>query len=73
LNKLCEDLDPTCMDIRWQLPKKMLLLQERLAETFDYSNDIFEKYIRKQCGLKVTQMRSKLCTYRDRDYLVQKE
>jgi hypothetical protein len=48
------------MDIRWQPPKKMLLLQERLAETLDYSNDISEKYIRKQCGLKVTQMRSKL-------------
>jgi hypothetical protein len=60
LIKLCMALNPTIMDIWWQPEEDMKLLKERLAETFEYSNEFSDKYICRLAGNVVMQRRSKL-------------
>lgn len=60
LTKLCMALNPTVMDIRWQPEDDMKLLKLRLSETFEYSDEVCDKHIRKLAGCIVSQRRSKL-------------
>jgi DNA/RNA endonuclease YhcR with UshA esterase domain len=53
-------LNPTVMDIRWQPEEDMKLLKQRLSESFEYSDEVSDKYICKLAGNIVTQRRSKL-------------
>jgi hypothetical protein len=60
LSKLCMALNPAVMDIWWQPSKDMKLLQERLAENSEYSDEVCDNYIRRLARNVVTQRRSKL-------------
>ena len=60
LTKLCMALNPVVMDIQWQQEEDMKLLKLRLLESFEYSDEVSDKYIRKLVRSIVSQRRSKL-------------
>jgi len=60
LNKLCALLDPSMMDIRWQLEESMKLLRKRLREDFECNAPISHTYIRSLVGRNVTQCHNKI-------------
>lgn len=60
INKLASGLDPSCTDVRKQTYEDVRIFKERLSQSFDYSGELNEGYLRSLMGKAVGRRRTGL-------------
>jgi hypothetical protein len=60
INKLSSGLDPSCTHIRKQTYEDVMIFKERLSQSFEYSGELNEEYLRGLMGRAVGRRRGEL-------------